>query len=131
LTSKLVYRHPHVFGDAKLKNAAAVLAQWDKLKEAEKRGTKLQRRSALDGIPRRLPALLRAEKLLQKARKAGLLAPGLLTARHKALSKRALARELFALVAHAHARAWSAEALLRAEARKHERHWRRKERALE
>jgi len=128
LTSKLIYRHPHVFGAGKIKSAAGVLAQWDKLKQAEKRGASHQPRSAFDGIPRRLPALLRVEKLLKKARRAGLLAPALQTARRKALSKRALAQALFALAARAQAQGWSAEALLRAEARRHERAWRRKER---
>jgi len=127
LTSKLVFRHPHVFGQGNVKNAAAVLAQWDKLKQAEKRGTRHERQSALDGIPKRLPALLRAEKLLKKAHKAGLIAPGAPVGGHKAASKRALARALFALAAQAQARGWSAEGLLRAETRKHERAWRRKE----
>jgi len=128
LTTKLVHRHPHVFGDGKIKSAAGVLAQWDKLKQAEKRGAGHQRRSAFDGIPKRLPALLRVEKLLKKARQAGLLGPSLLNDRHRALSKRTLTQALFALAACAQAQGWSAEALLRAEARRHERAWRRKER---
>src|SRR5689334_4595532 len=73
LVAKLIHRHPHVFGDRKLHSAEAVLAQWDQLKHAEKKGTHRERASALDGIPKHLPALMRAEKLVKKARKAKLL----------------------------------------------------------
>src|SRR6266702_3810660 len=73
LVEKLVRRHPHVFGEAKAKTVDAVWAQWEQIKKAEKHGTRHARSSALDGIPRHLPALLRAEKLLKKARRAKLL----------------------------------------------------------
>src|SRR5215212_532146 len=72
ITDKLIRRHPHVFGDVKVKNVDQVWANWEKIKRAEKKGTKHERPSAFDGIPKHLPALLRAEKLLKKARKAGL-----------------------------------------------------------
>src|SRR5262249_8472446 len=72
LVNKLIHRHPHVFGSQKLKTSEAVLAQWDQLKKAEKRGTKHERTSALDGIPKHLPALLRAHELFKKARRARL-----------------------------------------------------------
>src|SRR5690349_12979679 len=73
LVEKLVRRHPHVFGEAKAKTVDAVWAQWEQIKKAEKHGTRHARPSALDGIPRRLPSLLRVEKLSKKARKARLL----------------------------------------------------------
>src|SRR6267378_1965003 len=73
ITDKLIRRHPHVFGDVKVKDVAQVRANWEKIKKAEKHGTRHARPSALDGIPKHLPALLRAEKLVKKARKAGLL----------------------------------------------------------
>src|SRR6516162_8911601 len=69
LVDKLVRRHPHVFGTTKVKNVDEVWANWEKIKHAEKHGTKHARHSAFDGIPKHLPALLRAEKLLKKARK--------------------------------------------------------------
>src|SRR5437773_1649074 len=72
ITDKLVRRHPHVFGETKVKNVDEVWANWEKIKHAEKHGTQHARPSALDGIPNHLPALLRAEKLMKKARKAGL-----------------------------------------------------------
>src|SRR5258705_10966102 len=73
IVEKLVRRHPHVFGDSKVKTVDGVWAQWEQIKKAEKHGTPHHRPSALDGIPKHLPALLRAEKLVKKARKAGLV----------------------------------------------------------
>ena len=67
IADKLIRRHPHVFGDAKVADAAGVVAQWNKLKKAEKP----ERESALDGVPRALPALMRAEALQKKARHVG------------------------------------------------------------
>src|SRR3954468_7292388 len=59
IVEKLIRRHPHVFGKAKAKTVDAVWAQWEQIKKAEKHGTRHARPSALDGIPRHLPALLR------------------------------------------------------------------------
>src|ERR1700728_1006283 len=73
IVDKLIRRHPHVFGDSKAKTVDAVWVQWEQIKKAEKQGTRHERVSALDGIPRHLPALLRVEKLVKKARKAGLI----------------------------------------------------------
>src|ERR1041385_4842878 len=73
ITDKLIRRHPHVFGKLKVKDVDEVWANWEKIKHAEKKGTHRERASALDGIPKHLPALLRAEQLVTKARKAGLL----------------------------------------------------------
>ena len=131
LVAKLVRRHPHVFGTTKVKNVDEVWANWEKIKKAEKHGTKHARPSALDGSPRHLPALLRAEKLLKKADKAQLLdAPQGPRARAAArpLRKSVLAGELFSLVALARSRGWSAEELLEAEIRRRERQLRRRER---
>jgi len=125
LADKLIRRHPHVFGPKPLKTAAAVLAQWDQLKHAEKQGTRHERPSALDGIPKHLPALLRAEKLVKKARKAKLI-PEKRTARQR-LTRSAAARQLFEIVRDAQARGWSAEELLVAETRRREEAWRRRE----
>jgi tetrapyrrole methylase family protein/MazG family protein len=66
---KLVRRHPHVFGDARLGTADEVLDQWERLKAEEKRGTR--RPSLLDHIPARLPALLQALRLTEKAARVG------------------------------------------------------------
>src|SRR5512136_1218360 len=72
ISDKLIRRHPHVFGETKVGNVAQVWSNWEKIKRAEKHGTPRARPSALDGIPRHLPALLRAEKLVKKARRAHL-----------------------------------------------------------
>lgn len=126
LVDKLIHRHPHVFGDARARTAAAVWEQWDRLKHAEKAGTPRQRASALDGIPRHLPALMRAQKLWKKARRAGLAEPPPRRSEH--WTRPRLARELFELAALCQERGWTAEELLRAEARRRERAWRRAER---
>src|SRR6267154_143269 len=59
LVNKLIRRHPHVFGTTKVKNVDEVWANWEKIKKAEKQGTKHARHSALDGVPKHLPSLLR------------------------------------------------------------------------
>lgn len=124
ITDKLIRRHPHVFGTTKVKSVDQVWTNWEKIKRAEKHGTKHARPSALDGIPKHLPALLRAEKLLKKARKAKLIADA---KRKPARSRLELAEELFSLAAEAQRHGWSAEELLRAEIRKHERKLRHRE----
>jgi len=124
IADKLLRRHPHVFGQLKVKDVDQVWANWEKIKRAEKHGTRHARPSALDGIPRRLPALLRAEKLLKKARRAKLdTGP---TAK-RSLTRGELAGELFALARYAQERGWSAEDLLRAETVKCERAFRKRE----
>jgi uncharacterized protein YabN with tetrapyrrole methylase and pyrophosphatase domain len=128
IVDKLIRRHPHVFGDAKAKTVDAVWAQWEQIKKAEKKGTRHERPSALDGIPKHLPSLLRVEKLLKKARKAGLLDKLANTTRKRA--KSAIGRELFELARAADKRGWSAEDLLRAEVRRQEREFRKKERSI-
>ena len=123
MTEKLVRRHPHVFGESQAKTVDAVWAQWDQIKKAEKEGTQRERTSALDGVPKHLPALLRAEKLIKKARKANLLE----NEKRAAMSQSAIARELFRLAELAQAKGWSAEELLRGEMKKREKKWRMRE----
>src|ERR1039458_2726744 len=108
LVDKLVRRHPHVFGTTKVKDVDEVWANWEKIKKAEKHGTRHARHSALDGIPKHLPALLRAEKLLKKARKV--LADSHYANSHRPkrrLTKTTLARELFDLAEQAQRNGWS------------------------
>jgi MazG family protein len=68
--AKMVRRHPHVFGDVKVKDANEVLANWGKLKATEHAEQGKQRR-ALDGVPADLPALLRAQRIGEKAAAVG------------------------------------------------------------
>lgn len=74
VTRKLVLRHPHVFGDAKLESAADVLANWDELKANERKASgkpEKRRESILDEVPVHFPALLEGLKLTKKASKVG------------------------------------------------------------
>jgi MazG family protein len=123
IVDKLIRRHPHVFGNANAKTVDAVWAQWEQIKKAEKHGTRHERASALDGIPKHLPALLRAEKLVKKAGKAGFLPK-----KAKATASRAeVGKRLFELAKYSQQRGWSAEDLLRRELQNRERAWRRRE----
>ncbi|MBD5402267.1 nucleoside triphosphate pyrophosphohydrolase [bacterium] len=67
LKNKLIHRHPHVFGNAKIDNADDVKIAWDKLKAEEK----THRKSAMDGISRSQAALISAQKISKKAVKTG------------------------------------------------------------
>ena len=66
---KLVHRHPHVFGSVKADTPDEVLTNWDAIKRAD-RGQQ-SAASAMDGIPRGLPGLMRSEKIQSKAAKYG------------------------------------------------------------
>ncbi len=66
LINKLIRRHPHVFGESAAKTSEEVLKQWHKIKQEEK-----GRKSILEGIPKRMPALLRAVKVQDRAKKVG------------------------------------------------------------
>ena len=65
ITGKLIFRHPHIFGDTKVSGAEEVKRNWEKLKMQE------GRESVMDGVPKELPALLRAHRLQDKASKVG------------------------------------------------------------
>lgn len=68
LCEKLIFRHPHVFGDVHaLKDAAQVSEQWELLKQKEKEGNK----SVLGGVPQALPSLIKAYRIQDKARNVG------------------------------------------------------------
>jgi uncharacterized protein YabN with tetrapyrrole methylase and pyrophosphatase domain len=101
LVDKLVRRHPHVFGKTKVKNVDEVWANWEKIKRAEKHGTKRARHSALDGIPKHLPALLRAEKLVKRRTKQNYLR----TANHVGFLKKTLWQNNFSRWRNSHRRA--------------------------
>jgi tetrapyrrole methylase family protein/MazG family protein len=82
IASKMTRRHPHVFGEAKVKDANEVLANWGKLKQAEHQ-EKGKKRRALDGVPVALPALLRAQRLGEKAAAVGFDWPDIAGVRDK------------------------------------------------
>jgi uncharacterized protein YabN with tetrapyrrole methylase and pyrophosphatase domain len=132
IADKLIRRHPHVFGNTKVKDVDQVWANWEKIKRAEKHGTRHSRPSALDGIPKHLPALLRAEKLVKKARRAKLTPERRVPLQFPGapLTRRQLAQALFDLAQYAQHQGWSAEDLLRSETHKQERAWRKQEKKL-
>ena len=66
---KLIYRHPHVFGDVTVDSTDQVLTNWEELKKKEKH--QVTQADAVDAVARTLPALWRAEKMKKKAAKAG------------------------------------------------------------
>lgn len=68
LSDKLIRRHPHVFGDQVITDSEAQIANWEKIKKTEKGE---ERRSALSGIPPHLPALMKAQKITEKASRVG------------------------------------------------------------
>ena len=66
---KLIYRHPHVFGEVNVRSTQEVLSNWEELKKKEKHQD--TQADAVDAVARTLPALWRAEKMKKKAAKAG------------------------------------------------------------
>jgi tetrapyrrole methylase family protein/MazG family protein len=68
--SKIVRRHPHVFGDVKLDGVDGVLANWEKLKEQERKDKK-QEKGLLDGVPIAIPALEQAQEYQDRAARVG------------------------------------------------------------
>ncbi|WP_075590132.1 nucleoside triphosphate pyrophosphohydrolase [Labilibacter marinus] len=67
LNEKLIYRHPHIFSDTQVKDAKEVEENWERLKLKEKGGNK----SVLSGVPESLPALVKANRIQDKARGVG------------------------------------------------------------
>lgn len=66
INEKLIRRHPHVFGDTRVKNAEQVKENWEQIKVKQE-----NRKSLLEGVPRQLSALLRAQRLQDKAAQVG------------------------------------------------------------
>lgn len=67
LTAKLKFRHPHIYGDVNVDSAEEVSQNWEKIKQKEKGGNK----TVLGGVPTALPALIKANRIQEKARNVG------------------------------------------------------------
>lgn len=67
LNNKLIRRHPHVFGENKANDAKQAIENWEKAKQKENNGKK----SMLDGVPRAMPALQKAQRVSEKAARVG------------------------------------------------------------
>lgn len=69
ICKKLIYRHPHIFGDVKVSSSTEVLQNWDALKRVEK--SQKTTTDSMESVARSLPQLIRAEKVQHKASKVG------------------------------------------------------------
>ncbi len=67
LSKKLIFRHPHIYGDVQADSADTVIQNWEKIKQREKDGNK----SVLSGVPDALPALIKANRIQEKAHNVG------------------------------------------------------------
>src|SRR5262249_52998100 len=83
ISDKIVSRHPHVFAETKVSGAEQVLHNWARLKAEERRRKHGKEGSVLDGVPSAAPALLRAERLTEKASRIGFDWPDLSGVRAK------------------------------------------------
>ena len=140
IADKLIYRHPHVFGDQTAANADEVLTIWNERKDSEKVND-----SAIDGITLGLPSLLRAQKLQKKAAKTGFVWPDAESAWNKveeelaefkdAKTKEHQAEELgdlmFCIVNYARLAGHDAEEILTATNKKFESRFKKMEKILE
>ncbi|MBM3433695.1 MAG: nucleoside triphosphate pyrophosphohydrolase [Bacteroidetes bacterium] len=121
---KLVRRHPHIYGDVNAEDAEAVKANWEAIKLAEKGSASAK--SVLDGVPKALPALVKAYRMQDKVRGVGFDWPSidgvwekveeelveLRTAPNDAAALEELGDLLFALVNYARHRGWDPEQAL-------------------
>jgi XTP/dITP diphosphohydrolase len=71
ICEKLIIRHPHIYGDVKVKDEEEVKANWEKIKLAEKAKTGEGGKSVLEGVPRGLPSMVKAIRVQDKARGVG------------------------------------------------------------
>ena len=71
LKEKLIRRHPHVFADAEANTSDEVLKNWEKIKSREKKSDKRKGASVLSGVPKNLPALVKAYRIQEKAANVG------------------------------------------------------------
>jgi tetrapyrrole methylase family protein/MazG family protein len=71
ITEKMIRRHPHVFGEARVSSVDEVAEQWHEIKTTEAENKDFGRTALLDAIPKKLPALMRAYRLVKRASRAG------------------------------------------------------------
>lgn len=107
LTEKLIHRNPHVFGDEQSTDAEDIAQRWEEKKAEEK-----SHRPLLDGVPSTLPALVRAQKVIQRANNAQ---KSVVTSscQHNGTTHDAVGHDLFQLVNHAQRHDVDAETALR------------------
>jgi len=121
IVTKLIRRHPHVFGNVVVDGVETVVTNWDAIKAQEKADKGQIERHPLDGVPAALPALEKARELQSKAAKAGLLDraqlaqadPALAQWQQEPITEEALGELLWRIVALAHRAGLNAEDALR------------------
>lgn len=117
LAAKLRRRHPHVFADVDADDADAVRSLWDDIKAQERAQKGVVAPSLIDGVPEHLPALMRAQKVLGRAEKAGIAVGPDFDADPAASDAAEIGAELLAVVARAQALGVDAESALRGQVR--------------
>jgi MazG family protein len=105
---KLIYRHPHIFGDVELNTPQEVMREWEKRKRKEKNHE--NRKSAIDGIPETLPLLAKAQKTVAKILRKH---PTFFSVDKSNSSEEEIATEFFALICKAHHNAVDMEGTVR------------------
>ena len=121
VVTKLIRRHPHVFGDVTVDGVEAVVANWDAIKAEEKAAKGQTQPHPLDGVPAALPALEKVRELQSKAAKAGWLdraavaqtIPSVAPYQLETITEESLGEWLWAIVALAHIAGLNAEDALR------------------
>ncbi|MCK4934462.1 MAG: MazG family protein [Simkaniaceae bacterium] len=112
VVEKMIRRHPHVFGDTKVENMEEIMENWDTIKNSEKK----ERKSALDGIPKTLEGLFRAQKIIGVMRRKKFELPYEV----KQQNEEEMGEKLLSLVHDAEAQGIDLEAALRKTLGKHE-----------
>lgn len=120
ITEKLIRRHPHVFGEAKVSSVDDIVSNWEKIKKNEK-GYE-GRKSALDGIPATLPLLAKAQKMLHKMRKRKDFLP--FQKSKEAVDEESMGQKLLEMIYQMDEAGLDAESLLRRALRKYENEFR-------
>lgn len=114
LSSKLIRRHPHVFGDRQISTAGDVVKAWDQIKQEERTGNDEKPASLFASIPTSLPALSRAQTVYRRARSLGIEFPDAEPAQDRRTDSSVdIARQLSQVVAEADAAGIDAEQALR------------------
>lgn len=106
ISQKMIERHPHVFGSAQVKNSSDVVDQWERIKKEQKK----ERKNGLEGIPKTLYPLARAQKILDKMSRLKIASPSL---KEPCSSESFLGNALLKLIIDAHESGIDAESALR------------------
>ncbi len=115
VSEKLVRRHPHVFGEVKVENADEVIDHWERVKGEEKK----ERKSPLEGIPKTLGALARAQKVVSKMIRKKMSFPKKMV---KDSAEATIGDQLVDLVIQAQQEGVDAESALRLALKRYEKH---------